>query len=147
MIDMDWIFDRGNMKSFFTILAESPNEQALVTEQIKIAIEEVWKVYYKLIFWYLFLPFCVYLISTTVFFTSFLHEDRDLFRSSERYWASVLIQSINAFLTLVFTAYEVIQFYNAKFDYFRSGWNWIDLLSIIFNWVVVIENSRLHDIG
>mmetsp|Transcript_34071 Transcript_34071/g.45898 ORF Transcript_34071/g.45898 Transcript_34071/m.45898 type:complete len:178 (+) Transcript_34071:2258-2791(+) len=51
-------------------------------------------------------------------------------------------------MTMIFTAYEGIQLYNSKqnFDYFRSGWNWIDLSSILLNWIVVILNAKLHDI-
>jgi len=69
MIDMDWIFRRNNMTFFFKILAETPNEHVLTTDQIKFVIEEVWKVYFKMIFRYLFIPFIIYLVCNTAFFT------------------------------------------------------------------------------
>ena len=83
MLKTDFIFsqyggyERVGYRELVIAMAGAPQESLFSTELVTTLISTFWDRYYKTIFIWCFLPFCVYLISTVTYITIHAQEPFD----------------------------------------------------------------------
>ena len=116
-------------------LAKAPNDQLFDTKLVKILVMNFWGEYEKKVIQYCLIPFCIYFISTVVYFSNIVVDPdyNDKYKKFDFSW-----EFVNRVITIVgmiyFGAYEVIQLTREGIvGYFGEIWNLFDIGSIILN--------------
>ena len=112
--------------------------------------------YFMLVMKWSFLPFCVYFLSTVYFFSHNVIDVtyRDSLLSGESSYTSnslsleFLTKNITIFGMLYFTFIEISQIMQHRVNYWDDFWNFLDLISIILNTILLFDlfNTQKIDI-
>jgi hypothetical protein len=75
---------------------------------------------------YLFMPFVIYLCAT-VFYTSFLWQ-KTVNEKTENWLVNFVVEETIVVLSLYFLGLEMLQIKDDGLNYFKTIWNWIDII-------------------
>lgn len=149
MLPIEWVFAKygGNEQVSFrelvVALSESPFDSLFSTELVITLTEHIWSRYYKSVFRYCFLPFCVYFIVTQVFLSTYTLSGIDPSSSVLLPYLMTLIIFLGVIFFLFF---EMIVALRSGLEYFSDPFNYIDLSSFALNIILVIDTHR-HGYG
>ena len=117
-------------------VSESGNMEIFSLPTVKAIILFQWKFFRIAIFSWVFIPFLVYFALIIVYTTITFERKVNGVDQGEHFITCWLIIAVIAY----FVCFEVIQISLQKMDYFTSFWNYVDVISLVLNAVIVFAD-------
>ena len=95
-----------------------------------------WDDYQRTIVVSIFFPFVLYALSILIFFSSYLSSGA---RASENPGQELTLNISSHVFTLAFIVIETTQMLDSKKEYFTSRFNWLDLVSLALNLMILLR--------
>ena len=138
-IEFDWILTTVLGEAFLEKLSTTDNLRYFEIEVIKNVVMFQWEIFLPRIIAYLFTPFIGFFLLFILYTTWILNEKQEETDDSGPWHTTAFtIGIIVLVFQLFFVWVEVNQLRFHGRTYFTSFWNWLDLLSIMINALVVI---------
>ena len=132
-IEFDWLFSENEGVNFLETLSNTNSIEVFSIEIIKYIIIYLWSFYRKAIFLQMFIPFVLYFIWFIIYASWIQNQDGDNYKIAK------LVLIVIILIEIVYNAvYEIIKLFYYKSKYFKSYWNYINIISLVINTVTVI---------
>lgn len=149
-LDMDWLFQDGNLKELITVLSECSVDSILTTKQLRLVVDLIWSYFQIAILKYILVPFMVYMFCSIynigVLITEFnemIYADMTNEEEQEKYHflrlKIYLVTTIQTLLLIFFASFECLQILDTGiWSYIGDYWNCVDLAQLIGNAILII---------
>jgi hypothetical protein len=138
-IEFDWIFNKKDGAGFMRTLSDTDCIEMFSLKIIRYIIKFLWSRFKKAIVLYLFIPFLIYFTIFLVYATLILDKKNEENDSNGPYASADIVFAVALLIFLIyFTYFEIRQMIHHKLAYFTTFWNFIDLISIVLNFAIII---------
>jgi hypothetical protein len=137
-IEFDWLLNTNTGARFLENLADTDDMSYYDIDIVKHIVNYQWTYYLPRIGLYIFLPFFIFFVLFLVYAT-YVVDKMNRERDSEGNWMKTALISgvILGLYQVFFIVIEIRQILHQGKRYFKFFWNYVDLVSIILNYLLI----------